>query len=138
MAIASVCDLKCVLENCWKRLAVSFLNLMPINESIIRRFVANPSLKVGVHRAFVANCRGSGILYFFKLLNISYLKIKRSAKHRIACYPLATPFRLAQRDKIPYNLAKKPIAISRKIIFRYVIFSMGTVIGESQKMDNPT
>ncbi len=53
--MASVCDLKCALENCRKHLAVPFLNLIPMNESIVRRFVANPSLKMGARGAFVAN-----------------------------------------------------------------------------------
>lgn len=117
-----MCDLKCVLENSWKRFAVFFLNLMPINESIIRRFVANSFLKMGVRKAFVANCAGLRNYNIFNMLNIRYLKTKRSAQHRIACYPLATPFRPAQRDKNSVQFGQKPIASFKETISCYVIF----------------
>jgi hypothetical protein len=122
VAMASLCDLKCVLENYWKRLAVSFLNLIPINESIIRRFVANSSRIMDVYKAFVANCSRLRNYNIFKLLIISSLKTKRSSKHRAACYPLATPFRSPQANKNFIQSGSKTNCHFKEMNFQYVVF----------------
>ena len=58
---------------------------------------------------------------------------KWNMKHRAACYPLAIPFPSAQRTKISYNPAKKPIAFFGIIQIPICKIMMGTAISESQK-----
>nr|AOE08191.1 hypothetical protein [uncultured bacterium] len=47
-------------------------------------------------------------------------------------------FATRKRDKNPYNLAIKPIAIFRENDFPICYFSMCKGIGESRKVDNLT
>tara|TARA_R110000744_G_scaffold292190_1_gene402755 strand:+ start:532 stop:759 length:228 start_codon:yes stop_codon:yes gene_type:complete len=52
--------------------------IAPITDNpLFQGFVANPSLKIGVHRAIVANRRRLGILNNHKHLQINYLTTKR-------------------------------------------------------------
>ena len=52
--------------------------------------------------------------------------------------PSCYSFSSRERDKNPYNPAKKPIAIFRENDFPICYFSMCKGIGESRKVDNPT